>query len=524
MRPDALLAPVLAPSARLRLIKRIPAHWRVPLAQLAAAWAGLILLFFADWRDMAAQWWDSSTYNHILLIPLILVWLAGQRLDVAARLTPRGWWPGLAIMGGACFLWVLGDFAGLSLAKQLAAVVMLQGTALALLGPRVAASMLFPLGYMLFLVPAGDELIPFLQTITAKLTMALLALTQVPAQIDGVFITTRFGYFEVAEACSGVKFLIAMLAYGALASNICFKSWPRRAAFMALSVAVPVLANGLRAWGTIFIAGERGIAFASGFDHVFYGWFFFALVMALVMAAGWRFFDRAIDDPMADAEAIAASPLLARIDRLAMQPATALALCAALALGAMGWGVAANRLNAPLPEYLVLPKVPGWHLASAPARAAWAPLHSGADRRMKARYSDNAGHRVDISYALYAAQRDGQEAGGFGQGALPLGSRWAWESPGAEFAGAKSDMIQAPGPVHRLAATWLRTGDTLTGSNARLKLANILDRLLLRARPTAILIVSAEAGEGPAPEAAIREFVAATGPIAPWMDRLAAIR
>jgi EpsI family protein len=246
--------------------------------------------------------------------------------------------------------------------------------------------------------------------------------------------------------------------------------------------------------------------------------------MALVMAAGWKFFDRAIDDPMVDEGAIAASPLLARIDRFVMRPAAVLALCAAFALGALGWGTAANRLDAPLPEYLVLPKVPGWHLASAPARAEWSPLHSGADRRLKVRYSDNAGHTVDISYALYAAQRDGQEAGGFGQGALPLGSHWAWESPGAEFTDAKSDMIQAPGPVHRLAATWLRTGDTLTGSNTRLKLANILDRLMLRARPTAALIVSAEADGGSPPDAAIRAFVAATGPIAPWMDRLAAIR
>jgi len=520
MQPDA----IHPPAGELRLLQRLPTPWRMPLAQLGAAWAALILLFLGDWRDMAAQWWDSSTYNHILLIPLILVWLAAQRLDVVAKIAPRGWWPGLVVTAGACFLWVLGDFAGLSIAKQLAAVVMLQGTALALLGPRVAAAMLFPLGYMLFLVPAGDELIPFLQTITARLTMALLALTQIPAQIDGVFITTRFGYFEVAEACSGVKFLIAMVAYGTLVSNVCFKSWPRRAGFMALSVVVPVLANGLRAWGTIFIAGISGIEFASSFDHVFYGWVFFAVVMALVMAAGWKFFDRPVDDPMADGGAIAASSLLARLEQWSIPPAAALAMTGGLALGALGWGQAANQLEAPLPEVLVLPNVPGWHLASEPARFAWAPLHSGADRRLKARYADNAGHIVDVSFALYAAQRDGQEAGGFGQGALPLGTRWAWESPGPDFADAKSDMIQAPGPVHRLAATWLRTGETLTGSNTRLKLANILDRLLLRARPTATLILSAEAEAGPPPEEAIRAFTAATGPIAPWMDRLAAIR
>ncbi|KAJ8138317.1 hypothetical protein OY671_008470, partial [Metschnikowia pulcherrima] len=115
-----------------------------------------------------------------------------------------------------------------------------------------------------------------------------------------------------------------------------------------------------------------------------------------------------------------------------------------------------------------------------------------------------------VSYALYAGQAEGKEAGGFGQGALPSGSSWAWEKPGSASEGAKSDVIQAPGPVHRLALTWYRTGDSLTGSNARLKSANIADRSSLRRRPTATLIVSSEGSDGQT-EAAVRAFSGATG-------------
>jgi len=520
MLPESAL-PVLPAS----LLARVPDHWRAPLIRLAAVWLALIVLFLGDWRDMAWQWWESSTYNHILLIPPILGWLAMQRVAETTQIAPRAWWPGLVIMGGAVFLWVLGEFAGLNLARQLAVVVMLQATALALLGPRVAAAQLFPLGYMLTLVPFGDELIPFLQTITAKLTMAFLALSRIPATIDGVFITTRFGYFEVAEACSGVKFLIAMIAYGALVSNVCFASWWRRAAFMTLSVVVPVLANGVRAWGTIYIASWRGIEFAASFDHIFYGWVFFALVMGLVMAVGWRFFDRKIDAPLVDGPAIAASPLLARLERMALPATAALGGLAALALAGLAWSAAANRIAATMPDLITLPAVPGWRFDDGSPRAEWRPLHAGADHRLVARFTDGKGHVVDMSFALYSAQGDGKEAGGFGQGAQPLGSRWAWEEPGAAFADARSEVIQAPGPVHRLAVTWLRTGDVLTGSNTRLKLANMEDRLLLRARPTMALILSAEAGEGtPPPEESIRSFLAATGPIAPWMDRMARVR
>lgn len=518
MRPDA--APL---SSIQRFVLVLPESWRRPLLFVATAWLGVFALFAGDWRDMALQWWDSSTYNHALLIPLILGWLVWLRTDGLLRLVPSAWWPGLLPFGGACFLWMLGDFSGFSLARQLAVVVMLQASVLTLLGPRVGVALAFPLFYMLFLVPAGDEMIPTLQTVTARITMLLLSVAGGPATIDGVFITAPGGYFEVAEACSGVKFLIAMVAYGTLVANVCFRSWPRRAAFMAMALVVPILANGVRAWGTVFIAGKVGIGFAAGFDHVFYGWVFFAIVMALVMAAGWKFFDRAIDDPMIDADAIAASPLLGRLARLRWPEGRALGALAGTAALFMGWGAMANRLEAPVPAQILLPDVPGWHRVDMAPAAPWQPLHTGAEHRLLGSYADAKGHRVEVSYALYAGQAEGKEAGGFGQGALPLGSSWAWEKPGLALEGAKSDVIQAPGPVHRLALTWYRTGDLLTGSNARLKLANIADRLLLRRRPTATLIVSSEGSDGQA-EAAVRAFLGATGPVATWMDRTGNMR
>ena len=312
MPPEATLA---RPRAGVE-----PQAWRMPLLNLALAVAGLLALTWGDWSEMARQWWDASTYNHILLVPPILAWLVRMRWPELAKLAPRTWWPGLAWLGVGLFAWLAGTMAGINLVSQLGAVLLLQAAVAVLLGPRVAAGLLFPLAYMLFLVPFGDEIVPALQAITAEMAVALTHASGVPAQIDGVFIDTPAGLFEVAEACSGVKFLVAMVALGALVAHLCFASWKRRAVFMAAAVLVPVLANGVRAWGTIYIAQSQGIEFAAGFDHIVYGWIFFALVMATVLGASWRFFDRSPDDPLIDAAAIEASPLLARLAPLRRVP------------------------------------------------------------------------------------------------------------------------------------------------------------------------------------------------------------
>ena len=507
MLPDALQG---QPPAMRRT--RIPTAWRSPLVKLGLVWGAVALVLRRDLAAMAGQWWDSSTYNHVLLIPLILGWLVALRWPRLSTLTPAPWRGGVVLFALAALGWVLGGMAELAQFRELALVLMLQSAVAAVLGLRVAAGLLFPLGYMLFLVPAGDELIPLLQTITARITTTLLAVSHIPSKIDGVFIATPGGYFKVAEACSGVKFLIAMIAYGTLVAHVCFRSPKRRAVFMLACLITPVLANGVRAWGTIAIAQVVGIKFAAGFDHVFYGWVFFAVVMGLVMAASWRWFDRAVDDPMIDAEGLAGSPLLARWSGKSLPPHRLIGAIGGVLAVSLGWTTLAAGAIATLQVQIDLPQVPGWHRVAYAPRYPWSPLFAGADHRLLGRYADQQGHVVDVAYALYAGQGEGRKADGFGQGAVPLGGAWAWSRPGPAVAGEPSMRIEAPGPTDRLALTWYRHGATVTSSRPRLKLALLVDRLLLRARPTATLIVSAEEGGAQPADRSLDTFLKAAGP------------
>lgn len=506
--------------------------WRAALVRLALVWIVLLAAFLPDWATMARQWWDISTYNHVILIPPILAWLAWQRWDQLSRLTPHGWWPGLILFAGSAFLWLLGALSGLDLARQAGAVGLLAATVPLLLGPRVALGLLFPLCYMAFLVPFGEELVEVLQMITAGITVALTHLSGIEARIDGVFIDTPAGLFEVAEACSGVKFLIAMVAFGTLAANLCFVSWRRRLLFVLACVVVPVLANGVRAWATIYAAQFVGAQKAAGFDHIVYGWIFFALVLAAVIAGSWRFFDRPLDEPMIDAARIKSAPLPAWLGDFRMPAIVAISGIAIVLAAALLWARAADALAAPLPSRIDLPEVPGWHRVDYVPSIWWQPRAEGAEHRLLGRYADDDGNVVDVFVALYANQDEGREAGGFGQGALMPDSPWAWQGSGPAFHNARSERLLGYGKTQRLAETWYRTGDLLTGSNVALKLAVIRDHLLLRARPTMMLILSSEdrwshqakARPQNAPETEIARFLAATGDPAGWMDRIGKLR
>jgi exosortase A len=322
----------------LVLNEPVPASaWPASALRLSGGAAALFAVTFAEWREMAHQWWDIDTYAHILLIPPILAWLAWLRRDELAKLTPSAWGGGLGIaLAGLCIC-LAGRTLGVNLIAQCGAVLALQGAVVGLLGLRAALVLAFPLSFALFLVPFGDEIVAPLQTVTARVAVALTHVGGVPATLSGYYIDTPAGRFIVAEECSGVKFLIAMVALGTLVAWTAFRSWKRRAVFLAGASLLSILANGVRAWGTIFAAQYVGAERAGGIDHLIYGWIFFAVVVGAVLSLAWRFFEREPHEAGLTAEEVDA---IAR--RFEGRPIAADAALAAIVVASIGFALAAR--------------------------------------------------------------------------------------------------------------------------------------------------------------------------------------
>ena len=484
-------------------------------AVLAVVSIVILLLFAADVGTLVNLWWTSTTFGHCLFIGPVIAWLIWQRRAELAQVTPVAWWPGLSVvaLGGLC--WLIGEAGQVAFARQFGLLIMLQGSVVSLLGPNVARALLLPLAYAVFLVPFGDWLEPPLQAITVALVMPMLHLVGVSAVVDGVLIHAGRYWFEVAEACSGAKFVIAMLAFGMLVANVCFWSWRRRAAFMVVAIVVPVLANSVRAFATIWAANLTSVEAATGFDHIIYGWLFFGLVMAVVLAIGWRWFDRAPDDPAFDAARFQAVPRQ-RSDLLV----TALLVLATAALFPAWSGLIDQRATA-LPDRIALPPVAGWTRVPPDRAAAWRPSYPGADHELFGRYRDRSGETVDLAMAAFAEQGEGKEMVGYGRGVLREEDRWIRVADLPPVAGGSAMRIVTTGPdgrsVERVVATWYRIGGILTHDERRVKVETMRVKLLGGRQTAVALHLSVVTRPNRDPVSIIDRFVRDAGPL----DRMA---
>ena len=264
-------------------------HFRPAALPLLAGLLLLGVLFRGEAMAAVVVWSTSTAYSHcFFVIPIALYLAADRRAGLPAvklRPLPRAAWAAIPLG----VLWLAAERLGIMEGRQLVAMALLELLFLSVLGWRMFAALAAPLLYLFFLVPFGAFVTPALQNFTAGFIDTGLTLLRIPHVTDSVFITIPEGRFYVAEACAGLRFLIASIAFGVLYACLMYRSLGRRLGFVAASVVVPIIANGFRALGIVVIGHIIGSAQAAATDHILYGWIFFSLVILLLILAGLPF-------------------------------------------------------------------------------------------------------------------------------------------------------------------------------------------------------------------------------------------
>ena len=408
-----------------------------------------------------------------------------------------------------CAIWLLGDLSGTFVVSEFALVAMAQSIVVTIWGTQAAGTIRFPLLYLYFLVPVGESLIAPLQIVTADLTVALLKATSVPVRSDGLMIILPHARWLVAEACAGVKFLIASIALGALLSAIFLRSFTRRALFMALSVAVPILANGFRAFIVVLIGYLSNNAAAASADHILYGWVIFAVVLLAMVAIA------VVMREPEDAHDVA----LPEADRRSKigSPSAVLyaALCSLLIVAS--FQASASSLSAPpihsgTPSRLPISVRPPW--TAIEAKDSSPPMFHGADRVWTQTYSDGSA-KIYLSVAYFDFERPGAEV---------ASSQHQLEgvSPGIPIA-ETTENVRVAGQVirageltftrynrRRVLLHWFWVDDRFTGNPYVAKLLQLNARLLDGNNAAAIVVSSTDVmGDESAAKRALARFAEA---------------
>lgn len=455
-----------------------------------------VALVLALLRETAAAiiatWITSATFNYGFLILPICFYLAWQKRAELALITPSPDLRGLVLVVLAALAWLAGHVTGTLVVQELSLAILIQTLILTMYGWPLCRVLIFPLLYLFFAVPMGEALIPPLQSVTAASAVTLLRWVGVPVFSNGNIISIPTGNFYVAEACSGTRYLIGSLAVGVLFAGLMYRSWLRRGLFLVMSMIVPIIANGVRAFGIILIAYLTDNEFAVGVDHIIYGWLFFSLVTFVVLGIGSSFRDR---EDLAPASAPPhMGGRLRSVVNVALVGVVALIPMAA----AKVYGDHIDALRPSGSVRLGLPEVAGYRRLEA-RPDPYAPTFAGADAQAGAVYAAPGG-AVDLYIGYYRSERRDAAVVSFDH-RLVGGPHWILGDSGTvtTMIGGERHTVQSArfvqGNHGRVIWYWYWVDGRLTGDPYLAKLLQAKVKLFGGPRQAAIILVAADYGD-----------------------------
>jgi exosortase len=240
--------------------------------------------------EMAKRWTVDPNYSHGFLIPLLsgyLIWTKRDAFSLSA-IDPE--LKGLPIFMFGLLLLVLGKAGTIDFVMRFSFLMVLVGLSLFLLGTNIIKAALFPLCYLVFMIPLPsvlyNDLTFRLKLLTSILSTRILSLIGIHAFREGNIIHLNQTSLQVIDACSGLRSLISLLALAVLFAYLTQKSIWKRLSLILLTIPITIFSNSCRLTVTAILVDHIGPQATEGFFHILTGIIMFVIALVLLVSCG----------------------------------------------------------------------------------------------------------------------------------------------------------------------------------------------------------------------------------------------
>jgi exosortase A len=494
------------------MMARSPLFGPLVVTAIIGALVGGFWLTFSNLVGLSENAESSAHTTFVLAAFLILLW--GARSEMATL--PIQPFPlgiiGLLIAGS---IWLAGELVFARVLTHVGIVAMIPMTILTVLGYRWLAALSFPLAFLLLAVPIGGSLVPTLVDWTAAFAVSGLQASGIPVHREGAYLMVPSGAWSVADSCSGIAYLRTVTMLSILYAWSMYRSFFKRATFIAGGIVIGITGNWLRAYLTILIAHLSDNRYLRD-DHAAFGWVLFALLLFAYSAIGYRYRDGDGDgekDATID-KVQTATVEIAEPKKIATSPlklvAVLLTVVTAIAVWPTTQRMLQDRTQSNPVEIADIASTRGWASINTPV-VPWTPTLTNPSRQ-RVQSFEKSGRRVDVFVGLFQNQTWASKlvtvVNGF---ALQENPRWSLAVRGTANISFSNQPLQVETGIvlgngmRILAWRWYWLNGSATASDSRAKMAQLVARLRSLPDKSAWVSVYADATVSPTEAAALLE-------------------
>lgn len=252
-------------------------------------------------RWMIDRWNASeSYYSHGFLIPLVSLYIAWQRREIIRRAKTSLFMPGLALITFGLIAHLISASLRVYFVSGISMVIVISGMLLFFFGKEVAKALIFPVVFLLAMVPLPlvvvGNLTVALKLFAARCSAAVLNRIGFPCMLDGNIIIMPGSHIAIEAPCSGLRSLIALLTLGLIFAFAMKASYFRKAVLLIAAMPIALIANMARIITLAVVNDLYGEKAALGFFHDLSGFLVFVLAFIGLLAVSRVLEDKGGED------------------------------------------------------------------------------------------------------------------------------------------------------------------------------------------------------------------------------------
>lgn len=250
--------------------------------------ATITIVYWNVLVELVDAWSTDDNYSHGFFIAPLAIYFAWERRRALAALPVQPSWLGVFVIAASLMLFIAGSLGAELFLSRVSLIGVLAGAVLFLFGWRHFKALLFPLAFLLLMIPLPalifNQIAFPLQLLASNVGASAVSALDIPILREGNVLILANATLEVAEACSGIRSLVSLFTLGIVFGYFVDpRPWVRVAIALS-SVPVAILANGLRVASAGVAAHKYGNVGVEGVFHEFSGWVVFIVAFLMMFA------------------------------------------------------------------------------------------------------------------------------------------------------------------------------------------------------------------------------------------------
>lgn len=232
------------------------------------------------------KWSTDGNYSHGFFVPIIIGYIIWTKRKELMTISVVSFWPALLLVFLSGLLLIAGQLAVHGFSRNFSIVLMMFSLTLFILGKAWTRKLMIPLAFLIFMIPLPElftrKVMGPLQLFSSYISVEILSFMNYTVLREGNIIQLPNCTLSVAEACSGLRSLVALTFLAAIAGYFVLKSNRKRLILFLCAFPIAIILNWARITGTVLLANHWGVEAALGFFHNFSGLIIFGVATILI--------------------------------------------------------------------------------------------------------------------------------------------------------------------------------------------------------------------------------------------------